>query len=111
MVRPRTGEILAMATLPNFDPNHPGAFPMDALRNRVIADEEEPGSTYKIVVVTAGLNERIITLDEQFNCGMGHFYYAGWPLRDHKPFGMLSVENIIAKSSNIGAAQIGIRLG
>jgi cell division protein FtsI/penicillin-binding protein 2 len=50
MVRPRTGEILAMATLPNFDPNHPGAFPMDALRNRVISDVAEPGSTFKIVV-------------------------------------------------------------
>jgi cell division protein FtsI/penicillin-binding protein 2 len=111
MVRPRTGEILAMATLPNFDPNHPGAFPMDDLRNRVIADVAEPGSTYKIVVVTAGLNERLITLNDVFDCGMGKFFYAGRTLHDHKPFGSLTVEQIISKSSNIGAAQIGIRLG
>jgi cell division protein FtsI/penicillin-binding protein 2 len=111
MVRPRTGEILAMATLPNFDPNHPGAFPMDALRNRVISDQAEPGSTYKIVVVTAGLNERLTTLNEVFNCGMGRFFYANHTLHDHHPYGDLSVEQIITKSSNIGAAQIGIRLG
>jgi cell division protein FtsI (penicillin-binding protein 3) len=111
MVRPRTGEILAMATLPNFDPNHPGASPMDALRNRVISDVAEPGSTYKIVVVTAGLNEGVVTLNDVFNCGMGRFFYAGRWLHDHKEYGMLNVENIITKSSNIGAAQIGIRLG
>jgi cell division protein FtsI (penicillin-binding protein 3) len=111
MVRPRTGEILAMATLPNFDPNHPGAFPPEDLRNRVIADVAEPGSTYKIVVVTAGLNERVVTLDDVFDCGMGKFFYAGHWLHDHKEYGMLNVENIITKSSNIGAAQIGIRLG
>jgi cell division protein FtsI (penicillin-binding protein 3) len=111
MVRPRSGEILAMATLPNFDPNHPGASPMDALRNRVISDVAEPGSTYKIVVVTAGLNERLVTLDDVFNCGMGKFIYAGRTLHDHRQYGMLTVENIITKSSNIGAAQIGIRLG
>jgi cell division protein FtsI/penicillin-binding protein 2 len=111
MVRPRTGEILAMATLPNFDPNHPGASTMDALRNRVISDVAEPGSTYKIVVVTAGLNERLITPNELFDCGMGQFIYAGRTLHDHKPFGPLTVEQIITKSSNIGAAKIGIRLG
>ena len=111
MVRPRTGEILALATLPNFDPNHPGAFPMDDLRNRVISDVAEPGSTYKIVVVTAGLNERLVSPNELFDCGMGKFIYAGRTLHDHKPFGSLTVEQIITKSSNIGAAQIGIRLG
>jgi cell division protein FtsI/penicillin-binding protein 2 len=111
MVRPRTGEILAMATLPNFDPNHPGGSPPEALRNRVISDVAEPGSTYKIVVVTAGLNEHLTTLDESFNCGMGKFLYAGRTLHDHKSYGMLTVEQIITKSSNIGAAQIGIRMG
>jgi cell division protein FtsI/penicillin-binding protein 2 len=111
MLRPRTGEILAMATLPNFDPNHPGLFPMDALRNRVIADIAEPGSTFKIVVVSAGLNEHLVTLNDIFDCERGHFYYAGRTLHDHESYGLLSVENIITKSSNIGAAKIGIRLG
>jgi cell division protein FtsI/penicillin-binding protein 2 len=111
MVRPRTGEILAMATLPNFDPNHPGASPMDALRNRAVSDNYEPGSTFKIVVVTGGLDEHVVTLNDIFDCEHGHFFYAGKTLHDHESFGMLTVENIITKSSNIGAAKIGIRLG
>jgi cell division protein FtsI/penicillin-binding protein 2 len=111
MVRPRTGEILAMATLPNFDPNQPGRSPMDALRNRVICDTAEPGSTFKIVVVTAGLNEHVVSLSDVFDCEHGHFSFAGRTLHDHEPLGLLTVENIITKSSNIGAAKIGIRLG
>jgi cell division protein FtsI/penicillin-binding protein 2 len=111
MVRPRTGEILAMATLPNFDPNHPGASPMDALRDRAISDNYEPGSTFKIVVVTGGLDQHLVTLNDVFDCEHGHFRYAGRTLHDHLPFGLLTVENIITKSSNIGAAKIGIRLG
>jgi cell division protein FtsI/penicillin-binding protein 2 len=111
MVRPKTGEILAMATLPNYDPNHPGASAMDALRNRVVSDIAEPGSTFKIVVVTAGLNEHAVTLNDIFDCEHGHFAFAGRVLHDHEPYGLLTVENIITKSSNIGAAKIGIRLG
>ena len=111
MVRPRTGEILAMATLPNYDPNCPGAFPMEDLRNRVIADMAEPGSTFKIVVVAGALNERLVSLNDRFDCGMGRFFFAGRTLHDHAPFGELSVEGIITKSSNIGAAKIGILLG
>lgn len=111
MVRPRTGEILAMVTLPNFDPNQPGRFPMDALRNRTISDSAEPGSTFKIVVVTGGLNEHVVTLNDIFDCEHGHFAFAGRTLHDHEAYGLLSVENIITKSSNIGAAKIGIRLG
>ena len=111
MLRPRTGEILAMATLPDFDPNCPGASPLENLRNRVIADAAEPGSTFKIVVVTGGLNEHLITLNDKFDCGMGHFFYAGHMLHDHVSLGELTVEEIITKSSNIGAAKIGIILG
>ena len=111
VVRPRTGEILAMATLPDFDPNHPGASPDDARRNRVISDIAEPGSTFKIVVVSAALNEQIVTLEDQFDCEQGKFTFAGKLLRDHEHYGVLSVEAIITKSSNIGAAKIGIKLG
>lgn len=111
VVRPRTGEILAMATLPNFDPNQPGHSPMDALRNRAISDTAEPGSTFKIVVVDGALNEHLVTLNDVFNCENGHFSFAGRTLHDHEPFGMLTVEEIITKSSNIGAAKIGIMLG
>jgi cell division protein FtsI/penicillin-binding protein 2 len=111
VVRPRTGEILAMATLPNFDPNNPGASPPDARRNRVIADIAEPGSTFKTVVVSGALNEGVVRLSDTFDCEQGHFHFAGRVLHDHESYGVLSVESIITHSSNIGAAKIGIKLG
>jgi cell division protein FtsI/penicillin-binding protein 2 len=112
MIRPRTGEILALANCPTYNPNHPGAFPPEALRNRVIADNHEPGSTFKVVVVSGALNENLVRLSDTFNCENGHFAYAGRILHDaHVSYGDLSVESIITKSSNIGAAKIGMRLG
>ncbi len=110
VMRPRTGEILAMASLPNYDPNQPRTISPEA-RNRVITDVMEPGSTFKIVVVSGALNTGTVKLTDQFDCERGHFEFAGKVLHDHKPFGILSVENIITKSSNIGAAKIGIKLG
>jgi cell division protein FtsI/penicillin-binding protein 2 len=111
VVRPRTGEILALATLPNFDPNNPGAAAPDARRNRVIADLAEPGSTFKIVVVSGALNDGVVRLSEVFDCEHGRFHFAGRMLHDHESYGALSVENIITRSSNIGAAKIGIKMG
>ena len=111
VIRPGTGEILAMATLPNFDPNNPGAATADVRRDRVIADLMEPGSTFKIVVVSGALNDGVVHLSDTFNCEEGHFAYGGRVLHDHEPFGILTTESIITKSSNIGAAKIGIRLG
>jgi cell division protein FtsI/penicillin-binding protein 2 len=113
LIRPRTGQVLAMATLPNYDPNKPGAVPVESRRNRVITDMAEPGSTYKIVVVSAGLNERIVTLDDLIDCENGRFSFGGRILREHESrgYGLLSVEGIVTKSSNIGSAKIGIRLG
>jgi len=111
VMRPRTGEILAMATLPNFDPNNPGASPADSRRDRNIDDLMEPGSTFKIVVVSGALNDGIVHFGDTFDCEEGHFAYAGRVLHDHEPFGILTTKGIITKSSNIGAAKIGIRLG
>jgi cell division protein FtsI/penicillin-binding protein 2 len=111
VVRPRTGEILALATLPDYDPNNPGAFPPDARRDRVISDVHEPGSTFKIVVVSGALNDKTVRLSDQFDCEHGHFAFAGHVLHDHESYGVLSVEDIIEHSSNIGAAKIGIKMG
>jgi cell division protein FtsI/penicillin-binding protein 2 len=110
VIRPRTGEILALASLPNYDPNKPGSITTEA-RDRVITDVMEPGSTFKIVVVSGALNSGVATLNEQFDCEHGHFAFAGRVLHDHEGFGLLSVKEIITKSSNIGAAKIGIKLG
>jgi cell division protein FtsI/penicillin-binding protein 2 len=111
VIRPRTGEILALATLPNFDPNNPGAATAEARRNRVITDIVEPGSTFKIVVVSGALNDQAVRLSDTYDCEHGVFHYAGRALHDHESYGVLSVQNIITKSSNIGAAKVGIRLG
>lgn len=111
VVRPSTGEILAMASLPSFNPNDHTRTPLKDLRNRVISDIAEPGSTFKIVVVAGALNDGVVTLEDSFDCENGVFYFAGRPLHDHERYGVLTVERIITHSSNIGAAKIGIRLG
>ena len=111
VTRPQTGEILAMANLPTFDPNHLGGDP-SVRRNRAVADTAEPGSTFKIVVVAAALNEGLINLDTPFHCENGYWRYRGVPLRDHgNGYGMLPVRKIISKSSNIGSAKIALMLG
>jgi len=111
VVRPRTGEILALATWPTFDPNHLESASVEARRNRVITDAPEPGSTFKIVVAAGALNDGTVRLTDQFDCEHRHFWYRGTALHDHESYGVLSVEDIIAKSSNIGAAKIGIKMG
>ena len=72
VMRPRTGEILAMSSLPNYDPNRPNSVNVEA-RNRVITDVVEPGSTFKIVVVSGALNSHIVRPDQTFDCEHGHF--------------------------------------
>jgi cell division protein FtsI/penicillin-binding protein 2 len=111
VIRPKTGEILAMATCPDFDPNNPGGASADARRNRIITDIMEPGSTFKVVVISGALNEQAVTLDDVFDCERGHFAFAGRVLHDHEAYGPLSVKSIITKSSNIGAAKVGIKMG
>jgi len=110
VMRPKTGEILAMASLPNYDPNQSRTITTDA-RNRVITDVVEPGSTFKIVVVSGALDKNVVQLNDMFDCEMGHFAFAGRILHDHEALPMESVKSIIMKSSNIGAAKIGIKLG
>lgn len=114
VIRPKTGEVLAMANLPTFDPNHPGAVTnAEDRRNHFVADMWEPGSTFKTVVISGALNEKMINLQTQFDCENGAFWFNGRLLHDdgnHK-FGILSVEHILSHSSNIGAAKIGIRMG
>ena len=112
VTRPRTGEILAMASLPDFDPNNPGAAPPDALRNRVISDVMEPGSTFKTIVISGALNEHVVSLNDVVFCENGVFHYGGITLHDaeHDHFGNLTVEQVLEKSSNIGASKIGIML-
>jgi cell division protein FtsI/penicillin-binding protein 2 len=112
VIRPQTGELLALAVMPNYDPNNPGAMTdPSAERDRVVVDVAEPGSTFKSVVVASALNDGTVKLTDQFDCGHGRFEFAGRVLHDHESYGVLTTEYVVAKSSNIGAAQIGIKMG
>ncbi len=110
VMRPATGEILAMVTLPTYDPGQPNTITPET-RNRAVTDVVEPGSTFKIVVVSGALDKNVVQLEDKFDCEMGHFAFAGRVLHDHEALPMETVKNIIMKSSNIGAAKIGIKLG
>jgi cell division protein FtsI (penicillin-binding protein 3) len=108
---PRTGEILALANRPTFNPNLRKEITVEALKDRAVSDIYEPGSTFKIVTVSAGLEEKITRPDEMFDCQMGSIVINGMRIRDSKPHGVLSVSEIIAESSDVGAIKIALRLG
>ncbi|MFM8230041.1 MAG: peptidoglycan D,D-transpeptidase FtsI family protein, partial [Chthoniobacterales bacterium] len=110
-VRPRTGEILAMATRPTFDPNEYKKAAIETTKNRAIIEMFEPGSTFKLVVISAALNERAVSAEQEFFCDNGSFSYGGRTLRDVHGYGALSVHDILVKSSNIGCAKIAMQIG
>ncbi len=106
-----TGRILAAANWPTFDPNSRGEASAEARMNRAITAMYEPGSVFKIVTVAGALEEGLTNPDEVVDCQMGAIYVAGHRIRDHKPFGMLTVSQVLAKSSDVGAIKLGLRLG
>jgi cell division protein FtsI (penicillin-binding protein 3) len=110
---PNDGAILAMASFPTFDPNRFGAFPPAAWRNRNVHDVYEPGSTFKIVTASAGLEERIVTPSQVLDCGNGEITVANVTIHEHDGhrYGQLSFEDVIVHSSNVGAARVGLALG
>jgi len=112
ITRPGTGEILAMASFPNFDPNNLQTITTNNEQNRVISDVMEPGSTFKTIVISGALNDHIVNLNDTVFCENGLFHYGGIILHDaeHDHFGNLTVEQVLEKSSNIGASKIGIKL-
>ena len=107
----RNGDILAMASRPTFDPNQPADASHDAWMNRNITMMYEPGSTFKPLVVAWAIDQHVIAADDQFNCERGAWRMGRRILHDHHPYGRLSVSDILVKSSNIGMAKIGSRLG
>src|SRR6266581_128075 len=108
---PSNGEILAMASWPKFNPNAPGGSPAEARMNRAVGALYEPGSVFKIVTLSAAIDQGIIRPDEVVDCQNGAIYIAGHRIRDHKPYGLLTVSQILAHSSDVGAIKIGLRLG
>jgi len=108
---PHTGEILALANRPTFNPNLRKQITPAALTNRAVSYVYEPGSTFKLVTISAALEEKLTNPDEVFDCQMGAIVYNGMRIRDSKPHGLLPVWGVLAESSDVGAIKIALRLG
>ncbi len=107
----RTGEILAMASFPTYDPNHYGKAPEEWRRNCPISFNYEPGSTMKAAVIAAALDHGIVDEDDMIDCENGYWVYGGRSLEDSHGEGVISVADVIKKSSNIGTAKIALMMG
>src|SRR5208282_190244 len=108
---PHTGEILALANRPTFNPNLRKQITPGALTNRAVSYVYEPGSTFKLVTISAALEEKLTNPDEIFDCQMGSIVYNGMRIRDSKPHGLLPVWGVLAESSDVGSIKIALRLG
>ena len=111
VMNPSTGEILALANWPKFNPNAASDVPAEARMNRAVTALYEPGSTFKLITLAAAFDQGITRPGEVFDCENGAVYVAGHRIRDHKAFGLLSVSDILAQSSDVGAIKIALRLG
>ena len=108
---PHTGEILALANQPTFNPNLTKEITPERLKNHAVSDVYEPGSTFKVVTISAALEEKLTRPDEVFDCQMGSIVINGMRIRDSRPHGLLPVWGILAESSDVGAIKIALRLG
>ena len=108
---PRTGEILALANAPTFDPNQPGANPPETRANGALQSIYEPGSTFKIVAYSAAIEKGLVRPDDKIDCQMGSITVAGRLIHDGHPYGVLTIADALAKSSNVGAIKLGLLVG
>lgn len=111
LVDPHTGRILALACLPDFDLNEPAAYSRETYRNKVVTDQFEPGSTFKIVTAAAALTYNTVGIQQEFNCENGSYIYRGQVIKDWNDFGLLTFSQIIANSSNVGTVKIAETVG
>lgn len=108
---PKSGEVLAMANYPQFNPNDLSSTSQAALKNRAIVDTYEPGSTFKVFLLAAALEEGVVKPGDKFNCEKGSMELAGKVIHDTHKHGALTVREIMKFSSNIGSAKIAAKLG
>ena len=106
VVEPFTGEVLALANYPSFNPNNYAKQSPEQRRNRAITDSFEPGSTFKTILAAASLEEGVVGKDDLFYCEMGKYPYAGKVIHDTHPYGWLPFSKILQVSSNIGFTKV-----
>lgn len=111
LLDPSTGEVLALANVPTYDPNRPGSAGPGSRRNRAVTDAFEPGSTFKAILAAAAIEERAIRPSDSVFCENGRYRIGKWTIHDHHPYGLLTVPEVIQVSSNIGVSKIAERLG
>jgi cell division protein FtsI (penicillin-binding protein 3) len=111
MMDPRTGEILALAIRPTFNPNAFGAATDEQRRNRAITDPFEPGSTFKVIMAAAALEEGVVRPSDRFYGENGKIKVASAVISDWKPFGWLTFAEVLQNSSNVGSIKAGMQLG
>jgi penicillin-binding protein 2 len=108
---PQTGEILALANAPSFDPNQPQKDSAEARVNGALQNIYEPGSTFKVVAYSAAIEKGLVRPEDKIDCQMGQITVAGRLIHDHKPFGVLTIADALAQSSNVGAIKLGLLVG
>ncbi len=108
---PHTGEILAMASWPTFNPNQYAGRGDSALRNRAVQDLYEPGSTFKLVTASAAIEEKVVTPDEIIDVSAGLIRFGSRVIDDMHRYAPLSFTDVIVKSSNVGAIKVGLKVG
>src|SRR5712691_488869 len=108
---PRTGEILALANAPTFDPNQPAKDSAEGRSNGALQSIYEPGSTFKIVAYSAAIEKGLVSPKDKIDCQMGQITVAGRLIHDHHAFGVLTVADALAQSSNVGAIKLGLLVG
>ena len=111
VMNPMTGEILAMANNPAYDPNRAGEYRVEARRNRAITDLYEPGSTLKTVLAAAAIEEGVVGLNDKFDASKGFIAVGGKAIWDVHKNEIMTFKEVIQRSSNVGAVQIGLKLG
>lgn len=110
VIEPFTGEVLALANYPSFNPNLYNKQSAEQRRNRAVTDSFEPGSTFKTIVAAAALEEGIVGKDDLFYCEMGKYPFAGKIIHDSHPHGWLPFSKILQVSSNIGFTKVAEKL-
>ncbi len=111
LLDPKSGEVLALANVPTYDPNKPGVAIMGARRNRAVTDAFEPGSTLKAILMATALEERTMKPTDSVFCERGQYRIGKWTIHDHHPYGLLTMPEVIQFSSNIGVSKIAAGLG
>lgn len=107
VMEPASGRILAMASMPDYDPNQPGKSRAGRRRNRAVCDMYEPGSTFKPFLLAGVLEEKIVRLNQKTDCEHGRYAVGGKIIRDHARYGRLNLRDMLKFSSNIGFAKLG----